>query len=73
MKREEEIVLSSLLFDLIHAENSTSKFKGVLRQAEFIPKLLHILRESPEEVLADFESIRKQGMADNCFFYYDLN
>jgi hypothetical protein len=49
----------------MHAENSTSRFGGVLPQADFIPKLTQRLQEFPEEVLADFESIRKHGMADS--------
>ena len=57
------IVLSSLRSDLLHAENSTKRFEGVLAQAEFIPKLIQRLQESPKDVLADFESIRKHGMA----------
>ncbi len=55
-------VLHSLWFDQIYGENSTPRFGHVLQQAEIIPKLIQRLQESPEEVLADFESIRKHGV-----------
>jgi len=61
-KRSGHDVLYSLWYDLMHAENSTPRFGYVLQQAEFIPKLIQRLQESPEEVLADFESIRKYGV-----------
>jgi hypothetical protein len=64
LKRDGKTVLSSLWSDLMHAENSTTRFQGVLPQAELIPKLVQRLQESPEDVLTDFESIRKHGMAD---------
>lgn len=64
LKRDGSNVLSSLWSDLIYAQNSTSRFGGVLPQADFIPKLIQNLQESPEEVLADFESIRKYGMTE---------
>lgn len=68
IKRDGSNVLSSLWSDMIYAENSTSRFGGVLSQAEFIPKLTQRLQESPEEVLADFEAIRKHGVfsIDHC-------
>jgi hypothetical protein len=53
----------SLLNDMVYAENSTYRFCGVLQRAEFIPKLIQRFQESPEDVLADFESIRKHGTA----------
>jgi len=62
LKRDGSNVLSSLWSDLIFAENSTSRFGGVLSQAEFIPKLIQELQESPDEVLAEFEAIRKHGV-----------
>ena len=61
IKRDGSTVLSSLWADLIHAENSTFRFGGVLPQAEFIPKLVKTLQESPEAVIADFEKIRKSS------------
>ena len=45
----------------MYAENSTSRFGGVLPQAEFIPNLIQKLQDSPDDVLADFDSIRKHG------------
>jgi hypothetical protein len=60
-KRDGMAVVSSLWADLMLAENSTSRFTRVLQLAATIPKLIQRLQESPEEVLADFESIRKHG------------
>jgi len=54
-------VLYSLWSDLIYAENSTPRFGHVLQQADIIPELIQRLQESPEDVLADFESIRQHG------------
>jgi len=62
LKRSGINVLYSLWYDLMHADNSTQRFEHVLQRAEFIPKLIQRLQESPEEVLADFESIRKHGV-----------
>jgi len=52
-------VLGSLWDGLMYNDNSTSRSGGVLPQAEFIPKLSKSLQESPSEILADFEEIRK--------------
>ena len=52
-------MLGSLLDNLIYDDSSTSRAGGVLAQAEFIPKLLKALQESPNEVIANFEEIRK--------------
>jgi hypothetical protein len=62
LKRSGRDVLLSLWFDLMHAENSTPRSGYVLQLAEFIPKMIQRLQESPEEVLADFELIRKHGV-----------
>ncbi|KDR85083.1 hypothetical protein GALMADRAFT_233694 [Galerina marginata CBS 339.88] len=59
MKRDGSNVLSSLWATLLYAENSTSRSGGVLPQAEFIPRLAKSLQESPDQVIADFEEIRK--------------
>ncbi|KAJ3514376.1 hypothetical protein NLJ89_g2417 [Agrocybe chaxingu] len=59
MKRDGNNVLGSLWAELMYAENSTSRNGGVLPQAEFIPKLVKSLQESPVDVIADFEEIRK--------------
>ena len=60
-KGDADSVLSSLRCDLIFAENSTSRYEGVFQQAELIPRLIQRLRESPQDVLADFESIREHS------------
>lgn len=43
----------------MYNESCTCRAGEVLPQAEFIPKLLKLLQESPNEVIADFEEIRK--------------
>jgi len=63
MKRDGSNVLSSLWATLFYAENSTSRSGGVLPQAEFIPKLAKALQDAPNEVIADFEEIRRSCMA----------
>ena len=40
-------------------DSSTSRAGSTLLQAESIPKLLKSLQESPSEVIANFEEIRK--------------
>ena len=59
LKRSGGKVLGSLWDSLIYDDSSTSRAGGVLPQAEFIPKLSKSLQESPSEVIADFEEIRK--------------
>ncbi|KAF9569657.1 hypothetical protein CPC08DRAFT_731821 [Agrocybe pediades] len=59
MKRDGSNVLSSLWATLLYSEQSTSRSGGVLPQAEFIPKLIKTLQDSPAEVIADFKEIRK--------------
>ncbi|CAK5280254.1 unnamed protein product [Mycena citricolor] len=59
MKRDGNTVLSSLWADLLHDENSTSRAGGILPQIEYIPKLVKRLADSPEEVIADLEEIRR--------------
>lgn len=58
-KRHGRTVLGSLWSSLMFDDGSTSRAGGVLPQAEFIPGLLRSLQESPSEVIADFEEIRK--------------
>jgi hypothetical protein len=43
----------------MYNESCTSRAGSVLPQAESIPKLSKLLQESPNEVIADFEEIRK--------------
>lgn len=45
-------------------DSSTSRAGGTLLQAEFIPRLLKSLQKSPNEVIADFEEIRKYSKYD---------
>ena len=52
-------------------DSSTSRAGGTLPQAEFIPKLLKSLQESPSEVIADFEEIRKYSKCD-CHIFLNL-
>jgi hypothetical protein len=52
-------VLGSLCDSLLFDDSCTSRAGGILSQAEFIPKLSKSLQESPSEVIADFEEIRK--------------
>ena len=59
MKRSGSKVLESLWDSLIYDDSSTSRAGGILAQADFIPKLSKSLQESPSEVIADFEEIRK--------------
>lgn len=59
MKRDGNNVLGSLWADMIYDDNSTSRFGGIIPQADFIPKLAKQLQASPAQVIADFEEIRK--------------
>ena len=59
LKRSGGQVLGSLCDSLLYDDGSTSRAGGILSQVEFIPKLSKSLQESPSEVIADFEEIRK--------------
>lgn len=59
MKRDGNTVLVSTWHDLIYDENSTERATGVLRQIQFIPTLAKLLQDSPDQVIADLEEIRK--------------
>jgi Zn-dependent M16 (insulinase) family peptidase len=59
MKRDGSIVASSILSELLYSENSMSRGAAILSQSEFIPKLVKRLQESPDQVVADFDAIRK--------------
>jgi hypothetical protein len=63
-KRDGERILGSLWHSLMFNDSSTSRAGSTLSQAEFIPKLLKSLQESPSEVIADFEEIRKYSKFD---------
>ena len=55
------MVLVSLWNSLMFDDSSTCRARGALPQAEFIPKLLKSLQESPTDVIADFEEIRNHS------------
>ena len=59
LKRDGSTVLNSVSSCLLSSEQSTSRAGSVLPQAEFIPKLAAQLQESPNEVIKDFEELRK--------------
>lgn len=59
LKRDGDIVLFSVMEDLLYSDESTSRAGGVLSQAVFLPKLAKRLRQNPKEVIKDFEEIRK--------------
>ena len=59
LKRSGTQVLGSLCDSLLYDDSCTSRAGGILSQAEFIPRLSKSLQESPSEVIADFEEIRK--------------
>lgn len=60
LKRDGSNVLASLWSDLVlYSQDSTSRAGGILPQLEFVPKLAKQLQESPSEVIADLEAIRK--------------
>ncbi|TFK30528.1 cytoplasmic protein [Coprinopsis marcescibilis] len=59
LKRDGNTVLNSLWNELVYSEQSTSRAATVLPQAEFIPQLATRLQENPNEVLNEFEEIRK--------------
>jgi Zn-dependent M16 (insulinase) family peptidase len=59
LKRDGSSVLSAVAAEQLYASNSTSKAGALLDQLEFIPKLSKQLQETPDEVIAKFEEIRK--------------
>ncbi|KAJ7293661.1 Metalloenzyme, LuxS/M16 peptidase-like protein [Mycena rebaudengoi] len=59
MKRDGNTVLGSLWAEQLYSEASTSRAGGVLPQIDFIPKIAKQLAESPEQVVADLQEIRK--------------
>ena len=61
LKRDGNTVLGSVCSDLLYDSSSTSRYSGVLPQAEFIPKLAEQLHEKPEEAIAAFVKIRQHG------------
>ncbi|KAG6845767.1 hypothetical protein H0H87_003821 [Tephrocybe sp. NHM501043] len=59
MKRNGDNILGSLWAELVYNEDSTSRAGSVMSQLEHIPRLAKQLHESPLEVIAQFEEIRK--------------
>lgn len=58
LKRDGNTVLSSVSSEILYDDNSTSRWNGVLPQAEFVPTLSKQLQENPDEVIKAFEAIR---------------
>lgn len=59
LKRDGSNVLSSVWAETLFDKNSTSLAGSILSQADFVPKLIKDLQESPEEVITSFEKLRK--------------
>ncbi|KAF9229385.1 hypothetical protein BS17DRAFT_771387 [Gyrodon lividus] len=59
LKRDGNNVLSSIWAETLFDKTSTSLAGTILSQAEFVPKLIRDLQESPAEVIAAFEKLRK--------------
>ncbi|KAJ6519911.1 Metalloenzyme, LuxS/M16 peptidase-like protein [Mycena sanguinolenta] len=59
MKRDGNTVLGSLWADLLYNEASTSRAGGILPQNEYIPNLAKQLAESPDQIIADLQEIRR--------------
>jgi hypothetical protein len=73
MKRDGNTVLGSLWADLLYTEKSTSRCGGVIRQIDFIPKLAMQLQVAPDQVIADFEEIRKFGELVISASFHNIN
>ncbi|KAI9572885.1 Metalloenzyme, LuxS/M16 peptidase-like protein [Boletus coccyginus] len=59
LKRDGNNVLSSIWAGTLFDKSSTSLAGAILSQAGFVPKLIKDLQESPEQVIAAFERLRK--------------
>ncbi|KZT05962.1 uncharacterized protein LAESUDRAFT_701454 [Laetiporus sulphureus 93-53] len=59
LKRDGDNVLASVSSEMLYSEDSTSRSGSILPQIEFIPRLAQQLQDSPEEVIKDFEEIRR--------------
>lgn len=62
LKRDGNNVLSSVWAETLFDKSSTSLAGAILSQADFVPKFIKDLQESPEEVIASFEKLRKCRM-----------
>ncbi|KAG6821939.1 hypothetical protein H0H92_015991, partial [Tricholoma furcatifolium] len=60
LKRSGDNVLGSLWAELVFNDDSTSRAGSILPQLEFVPALAKQLQANPDEVIADFEDIRKE-------------
>lgn len=58
-KRDGDTILGSVTAEMLFDETSVSRTTMTLPQAEFIPKLAEQLQQSPDEVVKDFEEIRR--------------
>jgi len=59
LKRDGSTVLSAVTAELLHDETSTTRAGGVLIQSDFIRGLSEKIQEAPEEVIVEFENIRR--------------
>jgi hypothetical protein len=59
LKRDGSTVLSAVTAELLHDETSTTRAGGVLIQSDFIRGLSEKIQEAPEEVIEEFENIRR--------------
>ena len=58
LKRDGSNILSSVQCELFYDDISTTRANSILAQAEAIPKLIQRLKDHPDEVQKDFESLR---------------
>lgn len=59
LKRDGSNVLSSVWAETLFDKSSTSLAGAILSQAEFVPRLIQDLQESPDQVIGAFEELRK--------------
>lgn len=59
LKRDGNTVLSAYSSDQLYDEASTSRANSVLEQMKALPKLVKQLQDDPNEVIKDFEEMRK--------------
>jgi hypothetical protein len=58
-KRDGSMVLWAFMAELLHDESSTTRTFGVHIQSDFIRSLSEKINKAPEEVIKDFESLRR--------------
>ena len=61
LKRDGSTVLSAVTSELLHDESSTARASGVLIQSDFMRSLSEKIQEAPEEVIQEFENIRRNS------------